>query len=256
MWRGISKLKPPQHRAPEGVRIYAIGDIHGRSDLLSVLFQEIDIDLENRPALRALHVFLGDYIDRGPNSKEVGSLVLSRRREHEIVALKGNHDIFPTLFLKDPAIFHDWRLFGGVETLISYGLRPSLRMGKSDVRQLADEFAAAFPVAHADFFTALSPSFSCGDFFFAHAGVKPGRPLDQQSEDDLLWIRQEFLDHEGDFGKLVVHGHTPVKSVDNRGNRINIDTGAYATGCLSALAIDGATVRLLDTTGPKTWSEV
>jgi serine/threonine protein phosphatase 1 len=255
MWRRFKMLKSPKYQAPDGVRIYAIGDIHGRSDLLASLFCEIDSDLEKRPALRVLHVFLGDYIDRGPCSREVVSLILSRRRKHEVVALKGNHDIFPNLFLKDPAILSDWRKFGGVETLISYGLRPSFRMEKDDLRQLADDFAAAFPIAHADFFNALSPSFSCGDFFFVHAGVKPGTPLDQQSEDDLLWIRQEFLDHEGDFGKLVIHGHTPVKSVDDRGNRINIDTGAYATGCLSALVIDGSTVRLLDTTGLKTRTE-
>jgi serine/threonine protein phosphatase 1 len=248
-------LKSPKYQAPEGVRIYAIGDIHGRSDLLTLLFREIDADLENRPTPRALHVFLGDYIDRGPYSKEVVSLILSRRRKHEVVALKGNHDIFPNLFLKDPGIFGDWRQFGGAETLISYGLRPSLRMEMDEIRQLAYDFAAAFPVAHADFFAGLSPSFSCGDFFFVHAGVKPGTPLDQQSEDDLLWIRQEFLDHEGDFGKVVIHGHTPVKSVDDRGNRINIDTGAYATGCLSALVIDGSAVRLLDTSGPKTGPE-
>ncbi len=128
MWRHFKKSRSPQHRAPEGVRIYAIGDIHGRSDLLASLFHEIDTDLEARPALRALHVFLGDYIDRGPSSREVVSLVLSRRRKHEVVALKGNHDIFPNLFLKDPAIFRDWRQFGGAETLISYGLRPSLQM--------------------------------------------------------------------------------------------------------------------------------
>lgn len=252
MWRRINKLRSPQHRAPDGVRIYAIGDIHGRSDLLSSLFEEIDRDLESRPTPRALHVFLGDYIDRGPASKEVVSLILSRRKKHEVVALKGNHDIFPDLFLKNPAIFDEWRMFGGVETLISYGLRPSLRMEKDELQQLAEDFAAAFPVAHADFFNALSPSFACGDFFFAHAGVKPGTPLDQQSEDDLLWIRQEFLDHEGYFGKLIVHGHTPVKSVDDRGNRINIDTGAYATGCLSSLVIDGASVQLLDTIGLRT----
>ena len=103
-------------------------------------------------------------------------------QEHEVVALKGNHDIFPNLFLKDPAILSDWRKFGGVETLISYGLRPSFRMEKDDLRQLADDFAAAFPIAHADFFNALSPSFSCGDFFFVHAGVKPGTPLDHRAK--------------------------------------------------------------------------
>ncbi len=252
MWRRFKTLKSPTYKAPEGVRIYAIGDIHGRSDLLASLFREIDNDLESRPPSRALHVFLGDYIDRGPGSREVVSLIISRRRKHEVVALKGNHDIFPNLFLKDPASFSDWRQLGGAETLISYGLRPSFRVEKSDLRQLSEDFAAAFPVAHADFFNGLSPSFACGDFFFVHAGVKPGTPLDQQSENDLLWIRQEFLDYEGDFGKLVVHGHTPVKAVDDRGNRINVDTGAYATGCLSALVIDGSMVRLLDTSGSKT----
>ncbi len=163
------------------------------------------------------------------------------------MALKGNHDIFPLLFLKDPASFSDWRLLGGAQTLISYGLRPALGMERAELGQLSREFAEALPAAHADFFSGRSPSFSCGDYFFVHAGVRPGIPLDKQDEDDLLWIRQEFLDCENDFGKLIVHGHTPVKEVHNRPNRINVDTGAYATGKLSALVLEGPSVQVLDT---------
>ncbi len=140
----------------------------------------------------------------------------------------------------DPTVLQDWQRFGGLQTLISYGLRPSSDPGHREQIELARDLAAAVPAAHLAFLQGLRPCFTCGDFFFVHAGVRPGVALKDQQEKDLLWIRDEFLSSDRDFGKFVVHGHTPVREPDLRPNRLNIDTGAYASGRLTVLAIEGA----------------
>jgi serine/threonine protein phosphatase 1 len=229
------------------MRIYAIGDVHGRADLLSELFAAIDADLADRPPADTLHVFLGDYIDRGPESQRAIDLVIARCRSHETVLLKGNHETFPAQFLSDPSMLGDWRVLGGFETLMSYGLRPTIDADPEEERALARRFAAALPESHVQFFGELRTSFCCGDFFFVHAGVKPGVPLERQREEDMLWIREDFLNHEADFGKMIVHGHTPVREADFHDNRINIDTGAYATGKLTCLVIERDRLALLNT---------
>jgi serine/threonine protein phosphatase 1 len=232
-----------------GFMIYAIGDVHGRADLLVELFAAIDADLADRPpAADILHVFLGDYIDRGPESRRTIDLVIARRRRHETVLLKGNHETFPAQFLSDP-MFGDWRHLGGLETLMSYGLRPTIDANPQEQRALARQFAAALPESHARFFSELKNSFCCGDFFFVHAGVKPGVPLERQREEDMLWIREDFLHHEEDFGKIIVHGHTPVRESDFYDNRINIDTGAYATGKLTCPVMERDQLAVLNTIG-------
>jgi serine/threonine protein phosphatase 1 len=245
---GLKFKSPARPRLPEGLRVYAIGDVHGRADLLSHLFALIDADLARQTPARMLHILLGDYIDRGPASREVIDLILARAAQHDVVALKGNHDAFVPQALDDPSAMGDWLLMHGVETLASYGLT-SANVAKSRLSDLAKAFAAVLPDSHLEFFRGLKPSFSCGDFFFAHAGVRPGIDLDRQLEEDLIWIRQDFLRHEGDFGKVIVHGHTPVRSVEHRTNRIAIDTAAYATGKLTALVIEGRDLRVIDTAG-------
>jgi len=232
-------------RLPEGLRIYAVGDVHGRADLLVRLFAAIDADLARRPPISKLEIFLGDYIDRGPNSRQVIDILLARGQLHKLVLLKGNHETYPARFLADPDSLDDWRPLGGLETLASYGLAPSLNPDHAERRKLATRFAAALPDSHHNFFSGLQTSFCCGDFFFVHAGVRPGVALDQQHEDDLLWIREDFLLHERDFGKIIVHGHTPVRDADFCNNRINIDTGAFATGRLTCLTVEGEEVALL-----------
>jgi serine/threonine protein phosphatase 1 len=232
---------------PDGLRIYAVGDVHGRADLLGELFTAIDADVDEHPVGQTLHVFLGDYIDRGPDSRQVVDLVTARSRRHETVLLKGNHETFPALFLNDPSVFDQWCLLGGFETLMSYGLQPSMGADGAEQCELARRFAATLPASHVRFFDELKTSFSCGDFYFVHAGVRPGVPLERQHEDDMLWIREEFLFHEYDFGKMIIHGHTPVREPDFQDNRINIDTGAYATGKLTSLIIEGGEFSLLST---------
>ncbi|MBW5438831.1 serine/threonine protein phosphatase [Bradyrhizobium canariense] len=238
---GLSKrfrnnVKP---RLPDGVRIYAIGDVHGRADLLQSLLTVIDADLARSAPKRAIQVFLGDYVDRGPDSRAVIDLLIERSKSHETVCLKGNHEVFLLEVLKDPARLEEWRRYGGLLTLVSYGINPTMNPTPEQQIELIEGLRRALPPEHLLFLQQLRPSFACGDFFFAHAGVKPGVALERQKEEDLLWIREEFLESERRFGKYVVHGHTPVSVPDIRSNRINIDTGAYATGNLTLLTIQG-----------------
>ena len=223
---------------PDGIRIYAIGDIHGRADLLDQVLARIDAHLAAHPAVRPVEVFLGDYIDRGPASREVLDRLIARSLVRETVCLRGNHETFVVDFLNDPTILSEWRNYGGLETLLSYGLVPSVKADPADHAKLAAAFGLAFPESHRRFLSNLKSSFTCGDFFFVHAGVRPGIPLKRQRDEDLLWIREDFLLCEEDFSKIVVHGHTPVRQPDIRPNRINIDTGAYATGCLTCLKLE------------------
>jgi serine/threonine protein phosphatase 1 len=247
VWNALSRRTnqiPP--RLPKGVRIYAVGDLHGRADLLESLLLQIDVDTMLYPASRTIVAFLGDYIDRGPASRGVLEL-LARAQRHETVFLKGNHDVYVEKFLNDPTVLEEWQQIGGLETLASYGLRPKTSPDRAEQIRLADEFSNVLPESHRKFFHKLDLSFSCGDFFFVHAGIRPRIPIRRQKEEDLLWIRDDFLLCEEEFEKFVVHGHTPVREPDFRSNRINIDTGAFATGRLTCLMIDGTdTVPLID----------
>ncbi|UPJ74468.1 metallophosphoesterase family protein [Bradyrhizobium sp. 187] len=238
---GLSKRfrKNVKPRLPDGVRIYAIGDVHGRADLLQSLLTVIDADLARSAPERAIQVFLGDYVDRGPDSRAVIDLLIERSKSHETVCLKGNHEVFLLEVLKDPARLEEWRRYGGLLTLVSYGINPTMNPTPEQQIELIEGLREALPREHLSFLQQLRPSFACGDFFFVHAGVKPGVALERQKEEDLLWIREEFLESERRFGKYIVHGHTPVSVPDIRSNRINIDTGAYATGNLTLLTIQG-----------------
>jgi Calcineurin-like phosphoesterase len=230
------KSKP---RLPDGTRIYAIGDVHGRADLLQSLLTVIDADIARSRPERAIQVFLGDYVDRGPDSRGAIDLLIERSERFETVCLKGNHEVFLIEVLKDPAKLQDWRHYGGLLTLVSYGIRPSMNPTPEEQVELIAQLQRAIPAEHLSFLQQLPSSFACGDFFFAHAGIRPGVPLEKQRDEDLLWIRDEFLNSDERFAKYIVHGHTPVTTPDIRPNRINIDTGAYATGNLTLLTIQG-----------------
>jgi serine/threonine protein phosphatase 1 len=238
-------LKKNKPTLPDGVRIYAISDIHGRADLLQSLFTAIDADLDRSNPGRAIQVFLGDYVDRGPNSRAVLDLLIRRSQTHETVCLKGNHEAFFMEVLDEPTKLEDWRHYGGLLTLMSYGVTPTMNPTAGQQVELIEALGQAVPAEHLDFLRRLETSFTCGDFFFVHAGVKPGIPLARQQEQDLLWIRDEFLNSEERFEKYIVHGHTPVNAPDIRPNRINIDTGAYATGNLTLLTIQGDSLMAL-----------
>jgi serine/threonine protein phosphatase 1 len=240
-----SQIAAPQGSVPKGTRIYAIGDIHGRLDLLDSVLARIDLDVRAHPASNVIRVFLGDYIDRGPDSKRVLDRLVNYCVTQSTVCLMGNHEAFLREFLRNPDVFTVWRRCGGLDTLLSYGLAPRTETDTPDQRELASELDRILPANHREFLSSLKRYFICGDFFFVHAGVRPGICLTKQSEDDLLWIRDDFLLSEEDFGKVVVHGHTPVPEPDVRPNRINIDTGAYATGQLTCLVLESDKIRFI-----------
>lgn len=232
---------------PPGIRIYAIGDIHGRADLLRTLLGKVDADRKSRSVERTIAVFLGDYVDRGQSSKEVLDILLDYRANFESVFLKGNHEKFALDFLQNPSVLETWRSCGGFETLLSYGVRPSFSSSADERLRLSRELAASMPGEHLGFLKSLQLYFQCGEFLFVHAGLRPRVKLRDQDEKDLLWIREEFLEYQKPFEVFVVHGHTPVHAPDMQTNRLNIDTGAFATGRLTCAAIEGSTIRLLST---------
>jgi serine/threonine protein phosphatase 1 len=228
---------------PRGTRIYAIGDVHGRADLLEHALARIDWDSVSSPGFRDIEIFIGDYVDRGPDSSGVITQLIQRSEYRETVFLRGNHEELLLAFLQNPAALDDWQHVGARETLMSYGLQPPTHSTRQEQAELCASFNRMLPRSHRDFLQKLRDSYQCGDYFFVHAGVRPGVPLSKQREQDLLWIRSDFLEHDGQFEKIVVHGHTPVTEPEIRANRINLDTGAYATGKLTCFAFQGDHVR-------------
>lgn len=229
----------PKPQLPDGVRIYAISDIHGCAHLLQPMLRVIDADVARSRPRYAVEVFMGDYIDRGPDTRSTLDILVERSRRGNAVFLKGNHEAFLVRVFEDPSLFEDWIAVGGTQTLMSYGLAPP-NLKRDEPASILRDLIRAMPTEHLEFLDNLRLSFSCGDFFFVHAGVRPGVPLAEQTERDLLWIREEFLRSEEQFGKYIVHGHTPVRSAELLTNRVNIDTGAYATGNLTLMSIQGS----------------
>lgn len=245
MFKGLRSRGKRRPALPDDVRIYAIGDIHGRIDLVEQLMASIDADLARTSPPQVIDIYLGDYIDRGPSSRQVIDRLIERQRQRRTVFLKGNHETFIPEFIENPAMLAEWRHLGGLETLMSYGVQPTIKADAAEQVELARAFTLMLPNSHREFLTSLPLWMSCGDFFFVHAGVRPHVPLKQQREKDLLWIRDDFLLHEDAFEKFIVHGHTPVREPDIRDNRINIDTGAYATGRLTCLRIERDDINVL-----------
>lgn len=234
-------------QAPAGSRVYAVGDIHGRADLLAALHRMIGDDAAARPVSRRVVVYVGDYIDRGPDSRAVIDILLDAPLAgFASVHLLGNHEAFLLDFLDDSAVGPDWLFNGGAETLASYGVESPWPFGDPPDR-MQTELRRRLPARHLTFLRDLRLSHVEGDYLFVHAGVRPGVPLDRQARRDLLWIRGEFLDSDADLGKVVVHGHSIADEPEQRANRIGIDTGAYMTGRLTCLVLEGAERRFLAT---------
>jgi len=231
---------------PAGLRLYAVGDVHGRLDLLRQLHELIAADAAGSNASVKRIVYLGDYVDRGPDSKGVIELLLEAPlKGFERVLLKGNHEDVMETFLVDASVAPHWFAYGGIETLESYGVTAPAHAG--EIARAQAEFGARLPATHRKFLASLPLTHRAGDYFFAHAGVKPGVALGDQGEEDLLWIRDEFLESNADFGALVVHGHTITASPVVRANRIGIDTGAFASGKLTALALEDSERKFIQT---------
>jgi serine/threonine protein phosphatase 1 len=240
------RVAPP---STEGRRVYAIGDIHGRHDLLEALVREIGRDVvDTPPSAQPLLIFLGDYVDRGPGSAQAVDMILRLQGESgfEIRALKGNHEEALLRFLDEPSFGSTWAEHGGSATLASYGVQPpATRTDPVAWAEAAEAFKAILPAAHLDFYRSLDLISHVGDYAFVHAGVRPGVALEHQVERDLLWIRGEFLQAAGPFGKVIVHGHTPMEEPQVTRHRLGLDTGAYATGVLTAVRLQDQDQRFI-----------
>ena len=238
----------PDAPAPTiGLRLYIIGDIHGRADLLDQMVAKIDDDIARHRRTNCVTITLGDYIDRGPNSRGVLERLSRNPFPTRYIALKGNHEALLEMFLRNPSVADQWRRLGGLETLHSYGVPINEVMVGKGYDKAAQALRAAIPNDQLRFLSTLQLFVSIGEYFICHAGIRPGVPLAKQTEDDLLWIRNEFLESEAMFEKIIIHGHTPLEWPDVRRNRINIDTGAFATGRLTCLVADPENSRFLYT---------
>lgn len=233
---------------PRGYRAYAVGDIHGRLDLLDRLLAMVERDVERNPSHKSLLIFLGDLIDRGPDSRGVVERLRTYRHDRlQPHFLAGNHEeVLLRLLAGERGILGSWLRYGGGECLRSYGVDPTSLAGLNERAALA-VVKRTIPDAHAQFISGFADTLRLGGYLFVHAGIRPGVDISLQSQVDLRWIRQSFLECEDDHGLVVVHGHTISASVDERHNRIGIDTGAYRSGVLSSLAVEGEKRWIIDT---------
>lgn len=232
--------------APAGVRLYGVGDIHGHDGLLSDILQAIEQDIASTGPARNVVVFLGDIIDRGPASAAaVERLRTLDSSSFKPVFLAGNHEeVLIRILDGEDELVRDWLRFGGAECATSYGLDLAVLRGLSD-RQAAEAIRAAIPQSHQDFLRSFADSFSAGDYLFVHAGIRPGVPIEQQAVSDLRWIRAPFLNYRHHHPKVVVHGHSIAREIEFRPGRIGVDTGAYRSGLLSAIVLEGTEQRAL-----------
>lgn len=236
-------VAPTKPQVPDGVVVWAVGDVHGCLDLLKPLVGAILADAAAIEAKRKVVIFLGDYIDRGPDSRGVLRYLMNLPKDADVEwrFLKGNHEEAMLTFLDDPSFGVNWCEYGGDAALASYGLRvPDMKHKPEAWVRLAADLNHKVTAEERAFLETLEYSLSIGDYFFAHAGARPGVALDRQSERDLMWIRNSFLDNDTAFDKVVVHGHTPTKEVHVDHRRIGVDTKAYASGVLTAVRLEGA----------------
>jgi serine/threonine protein phosphatase 1 len=245
---GFSRSATSRPSGPPGRRAYVVGDIHGRLDLLDQLLDEIHGEIGREPEDEILLVFLGDLIDRGPNSAEVVERLRTYRHAGVgPVFILGNHEeVLLRIITGHTELIASWLRFGGAQCLKSYGADPNSISVMNDDSALA-AIKQAIPEEHVAFLNSFVDTCRFGDYLFVHAGIRPGIELEQQRQTDLRWIREPFLRDHTDHGFVVVHGHTISRRVDERPNRIGIDTGAYHSGILTALVIEGSERRYLDT---------
>ena len=235
----FARSKAPS--GPAGSRAYAIGDVHGRLDLLEQLLDRIEADNSRRPPAKTYLVLLGDLIDRGPDSAGViERFVSDPPRWARLVFLQGNHEEFllDVLSGREEAV-GSWLTYGGYECAASYGVSPGATLNAT-AHEIVERLREAVPPSHIEFLQNMADSFRFGDYLFVHAGIRPGILIDEQSQRDLRWIREGFLDCTDDHGMIVVHGHSIVDKVEQHPNRIALDTGAYRSGVLSAMGIEGS----------------
>ena len=244
-------LDRPHESVPPGQIHYAIGDVHGRLDLLRALLKKIETDAALEPDKTIHLTFLGDYVDRGQESRGVIDLLTTLKQDggKQVTAIKGNHEEALLSFLEDPSSGAAWSEHGGGETLRSYGVEPPKDAADEEGWSAArDALAASLPLAHLAFLHDLRLFSTAGDYVFVHAGVRPGVPLEDQDEHDLLWIRRSFMQGPRALDQqVVVHGHTPATEPALGPGRVGVDTGAYATGVLTAARLEDDRIGFIQT---------
>lgn len=235
---------PTLPSVPDGQRYYAIGDIHGRLDLFEAMIEAIESEMAAAPEFDHRIILLGDLVDRGPDSAGVVERARAWQQARNVRILAGNHEeMFLHAFEKPEALRHFLK-HGGFETLVSYGF-PSRLLVTLALEEVFERLPQFVSRTTCDFIASFETMIGAGDYVFVHAGIDPARPLGEQKRSDLLWIRERFLSHEGPLEKVVVHGHTIFDRVMDCGNRIGIDTGAFRSGVLTALVLEGARRRIL-----------
>ena len=248
MMLSFVRRQPRDPHTPKGRRAYAIGDIHGRLDLLEQLLADIERDAAGRPPAESYLIFLGDLIDRGPCSRQVVERLRTLdSKAFTPIFLIGNHEeVLLRLIKGESGLLKSWLRFGGAECLESYGVHRR-EIARLPELQALEAIRRAIPDEHVQFLGSFIDTLRFGDYLFVHAGIRPGVELSVQSQQDLRWIRAPFLEDPSDHGFMVVHGHTISNAVDERSNRIGIDTGAYASGILTAVGLEGGQRWYLDT---------
>ena len=242
---GVRETAPRVWSGPAGARAYAIGDVHGRLDLLELLLYKIARDRRESGPARDYLIMLGDLIDRGPDSRGVIEVLMALPDDMRIVFLMGNHEEMMLRVLGDePDAVHQWLSYGGYELAQSYGVEVG-KLAAMPSATAAAMIRAKIPESHLAFIEGFADSFTFGDYLFVHAGVRPGRKLADQDTHDLRWIRDEFINDESNHGLMVVHGHTISAEPQELRNRIGIDTGAYQSGILTAIRIEGDERRMI-----------
>ncbi len=238
--RQIIRSRPdaPKPSVPEGSRYYAVGDIHGRLDLFEALIKAIEEDDVKAGKAETHVILLGDLVDRGNDSAGVIAKARKWQKTRDVRILAGNHEEMFLDAFKEVDILRHFLKHGGRETIISYGISTK-QFNSWSLEELFEELPDIVPKKDRKFLSELEDMIVVGDYLFVHAGIDPTRPLEKQKRSDLRWIRDRFLRHEGDFGKVVVHGHTIFPDIMDCGNRIGIDTGAFRSGILTALVLEG-----------------
>ncbi|MGN6496146.1 MAG: metallophosphoesterase family protein [Tsuneonella sp.] len=231
---------------PAGERYYLVGDIHGRLDLFERLIEAIEHDDREQPPARTTVVLLGDLVDRGPDSAGVIARARDWQGERAVRILAGNHEEMFLQSFDDLRVLRNFLRHGGRETVLSYGIDRE-QYNDAGLEELQSLMVAAVPPADIAFLESFEDYIVAGDYVFVHAGIDPALPIEQQGRENLLWIRERFLRHDEPHSHVVVHGHTIFEAVDERHNRIGIDTGAFKTGRLTALVLEGSTRRFIQT---------